>query len=323
MKIYTKVIMDIDSGKIIESEVFEYTGPLAMCISLGGGGQKSRTKPEKVNIWTPEQMQLANQYWGNLYKAVKQPVPRYPGDMYVPTTAAEAAYFLNAPDYSKAVAPLSSLSSRFATDLGGLRANMAQTAFDINPEITEQYYQDVIRTPMTKEWQETVEPMVREAYAGPGYYSSARGDAQVKSAEDLATQLSSQRAQLYYADEIARRQALESAKAREAMYAPGTYGLESQLAGMGAEYGIRANELSEAAGLRRAEYSRQIEQERVLGELQRWLGGEAVNGITPTQYNPYSQLVMQALGISPYVVAANTVSSGSQFGFGIGPFTSK
>lgn len=40
MKIYNKVVIDMTTGKILEEDSFEYTGPVALC---GGGGQGSGT----------------------------------------------------------------------------------------------------------------------------------------------------------------------------------------------------------------------------------------------------------------------------------------
>jgi hypothetical protein len=65
-----------------------------------------------------------------------------------------------------------------------------------------------------------------------------------------------------------------------------------------------------------AEYSRSIEQEKVFADVQRWLMGETVNGVTPTQYNPFMQSVFQALGLQP--IAIGTSTSGHTYSFGSG-----
>lgn len=374
MKIYTKIVVDISTNEVLHSESFDYSGPIAECISMGGGGESSSSKPEKVKIWTPEQEALFNALLPQLYAGLgyqlvptggangttpgaipvgtempsasrgffsinaptfkgrgagtssgsyviptskgtgkggyewvptgESGVPRYPGNLFVPETEEEAAYL--------------GRESNLASDLARMRAgmeatmaNLSRPAYDISPETTEQYYQDVIRAPAMQEYEQIVAPQIKEAFVGPGYWGSARAEAQQAGAERLATSLSAQRANLYYADEMAKREAAESAAARAAGYAP-TMAQFDYLGSMGLE------EAAELTGKSRAELSRQIEQERVAGELQRWLMGETVDGVTPSQYNPYIQLVFQALGLSPYVVAANTVSSGSQFGFGIG-----
>ena len=359
MKIYTKVVLDLNSMNVVDSDGFEYIGPVAQCFSGGGSSEKSSSYPIKVPVWTPEQYAISQALLpdiarglgyefssrgtttagpagygpqrlfgrpggkggtGGMFSLSTSPlsdygegkysltpsatggVPKYPGMMYVPKTPEEIAYFMNSPDYANAISSMS--------ELGGLRANMAKPAFDITPETTEQFYQSAIRDPAMKEWQETVEPTIRESFAGPGYWGSARATAQVEGAEDLASQLSQQRGQLAYADEMARRQALEGAKMREAMYAPGTYAME-------AEARLKAGELAETAGASRAALSRTIEEQEALSELQRWLMGEKMGGVTPRQYNPYMQLAFQYLGLQPYAVGTSSTSKGSSMNFGI------
>jgi hypothetical protein len=185
-----------------------------------------------------------------------------------------------------------------AEQVAAARARLGQPAYEITPETTEQYYQQAVRAPALREWQETVEPTIREAYAGPGYWGSARAQAQAKGAEDLATELGRQRATLYYQDELARRQAAEAAAQREATY--------------GAPYAATEAELMGTAG----QYARMIEEQKALSDLQRWLMGETVEGVTPYQYSPFLQLAFQYLGLSPYVYGqeATSKSFGAQFG---------
>jgi hypothetical protein len=37
MKVYTKIVIDIDSGQVLEEQSFEYEGPVALCYESGGG----------------------------------------------------------------------------------------------------------------------------------------------------------------------------------------------------------------------------------------------------------------------------------------------
>jgi hypothetical protein len=55
-----------------------------------------------------------------------------------------------------------------------------------------------------------------------------------------------------------------------------------------------------------------IDQEKNLADIQRWLSGETVDGVTPTQYNPFLQLVFQALGLSAFDIG--TKSKSTSFG---------
>ena len=50
MKIYTKLVIDMTTDKILEEESFEYNGPVAYCGSSGGGG--SSTPANTTNVQT-------------------------------------------------------------------------------------------------------------------------------------------------------------------------------------------------------------------------------------------------------------------------------
>lgn len=66
----------------------------------------------------------------------------------------------------------------------------------ISPEDMESYFKGSIRDPAMKEYQETVAPAVREAFAGPGFWGKARAKEQVEAAQDLGDWLGTQRSGL-------------------------------------------------------------------------------------------------------------------------------
>lgn len=249
---------------------------------ISGGGSKQKSRPVKVSMWSPEQETVSKALWPQIEQGLSG-TPSYPGQMYVPKTQEEKAYLERTP--------------QLAGDLAGMRARLGQPAYQITPEATEQYYQQSIKAPMMREWEETVEPSIRESYAGPGYWGSARAEAQVEGAENLSTELGRQRGELYYKDELARRSALESAAGREASY--------------GLPYATGEAQMLGSAG----EYSRMIDQEKVSADLQRWLMGESVGGVSNAAYSPYMQLAFQFLGLDPY--ALGTKSEGKSFQGGI------
>jgi len=246
------------------------------------GRQKASSKPVQLPAWAPEQYAVMTPLAAAIRRGIEQPVPTYPGQMYVPRTPEESAYFQQVPGIAEQIAQA--------------RTRLGQPAYEVTPETTEQYYQQAIKAPMMKEWREIAEPAIREAYTGPGYWGSARAEAQARGAETLATELGSKRAELSYQDEMARRQALESAAGREATYA--------------LPYATGQAEMLGTAGA----YARGVEQERSLADLNRWLMGETVEGVSPTQYNPFVQLAFQLLGLSPYEYGQRTTQSGWNFG---------
>jgi len=253
------------------------------------GKQKATSKPVQLPAWAPEQWGAMRPLAAAIQRGVEQPVPAYPGQMYVPRTPEEEAYFQQVPGVAEQIAQA--------------RVRLGQPAYEITPETTEQYYQQAIKAPTMKEWKEAVEPAIREYYAGPGYWGSARAGAQAKGAETLATELMAKRAELYRQDEMARRQALENAAGRAAVYT--------------LPYAAGQAEMLGTAG----QYARGVEQERSLADINRWLMGETVEGVSPTQYNPFVQLAFQLLGLSPYEYGQKTTQSGWNFGIAAGPFS--
>ena len=160
MKLYTKVVIDIDSGDVVESESFEYNGPVAQCI--GGGSDISRSQPVKVPIWNRQQQDVAKLLFGQLKGGMEKDYEAYPRDLYVPRTAEEADYFGRESTYASDLARMrmglagteEDMNRRLASsaagigatqeELRGMRDKAGEAAFQITPETTEQYYQEGI-----------------------------------------------------------------------------------------------------------------------------------------------------------------------------------
>jgi len=256
-------------------------------ISFGGSGSKETSQPVRVPMWAPGQEKLFETLWPILQKGISGAAPSYPGQMYVPRTAEEEAYL--------GYAAGEGMEARQAA----LRQILSgEVPYEIGPEWAERYFEEGIRPVAMREWGEVTEPTIREAYAGPGYWGSARAGAQVKGAEHLAESLAASKAGLMYGEEQAARAAREAALGRQAQYGPGAAATEAGILG--------------TAG----QYSRMIDQEKVMADLQRWLMGEKVGGRYAPQYNPFMQLVFQMLGFSPY--ALGTEAEAKSFGMSMG-----
>lgn len=50
MKIYNKIVWDIETLEVLEEDSFEYTGPIALC---GGGGKSKSSSVEYTYTETP------------------------------------------------------------------------------------------------------------------------------------------------------------------------------------------------------------------------------------------------------------------------------
>jgi len=223
-------------------------------------GTESQT--HEFSGYTPEQQELLKQLStisGQGIQGLQDPASAMP-PLAVGTTPGEQSYldFLN----SRAV-------QRMAE--GGL-------PYETGPEWAEQYYQESIRPTYLKEYEEITKPGIESAYAGPGYWGSARAKAVGKSSEDLATTLASKRAELMYGEEMMKRQALEAAQGRI----------------------LPAGQAIATGGV----LERDIAHETSMENLQRFLRGEQVEvggetyQIDP-QMGPYAQLALQLLGFMP------------------------
>jgi len=258
-------------------------------IQFGMQREKASARPWRVDMWAPGQQAAFETLWPILKKGVAGPAPRYPGEMYVPRTEEEEAYL----GYTTG----EGMEARRAA-LGQILSG--RVPYEMGPEWAEKYFEEGIRPIAMREWGEVTEPMIREAYAGPGYWGSARAGAQVKGAERLAEELTSAKAGLMYGEEQAMRAAREAALGRQAQFGFPAAAAESGIMGTAAQY------------------SRMIDQEKVMADLQRWLMGEEVDGAYAPQYNPFIQLVFQLLGLDPYALGQREKASSWGFGLGVG-----
>ena len=233
-------MIDLKTDQVIEQESYEYQGPIAQCISFGK--QESKSEPVQKDVWNPEQLKVFQALWPQIQRGLGK-VPSYPGAMFVPRTPEEEAYF-----------------------------GLADPT--VSARMTEDLYQQGIRAPAMREWEQFTKPEIQESYAGPGYWGSARAEGVAQGAENLATNLAGQRAQLAYADEQQRRAVMEKA----------------------------------------APYSREIQQEKIMGDFQRWLSGETVGGKKMTAYSPFMQLAFQLLGLTPFTYGQKSESTGFNLG---------
>lgn len=171
--------------------------------------------------------------------------------------------------------------------------NMAtgQVPYEVGPEFANQFFEQSIRPIAQREWRETTRPGIEEAYAGSTFNSTGRLDALTKATEKYGEGLSAQKAGLVYGEELARRKAIESAYGRIA----------------------QGQEIASGAG----RYSRDIETEKVMNDVQKYLMGEEVNGQYNPAYNPMISLAFNLLGLRPFTIGTKTKSEGGGLGYGM------
>jgi hypothetical protein len=210
--------------------------------------------------------------------------------MSVPTLPGEQAYLNLAGNQANA---FPAYQTALNTVLSG------QPAYNIDPSISANYFQNAILPGMRQQFANITLPGAEQSFAGPGYWGSARAQAEANAAANFGTAMTGMQANITYADELARRQALENAANRMAGAAP-----------FAANFGMGA---TANAG----EYARMIQQQQVMANYQRWLAGETVNGVTPTQYNPFLQLAFQYLGLAPFTYGQKSNQSSGGWNFGL------
>jgi hypothetical protein len=72
MKIYSKIVISLSSGKVLEEESFEYSGPMAYCGSNGGGGGGTSGQVGWPDYMEDMHEQALNSLWG-LISTVQNP----------------------------------------------------------------------------------------------------------------------------------------------------------------------------------------------------------------------------------------------------------
>lgn len=248
-------------------------------IILGQGGTKTSTK--QLETMSPEQKALFNQLLGGATDQYGKPTASTPFQTYVDTTKYDQMYLDRAfgPDAEK---------NNQATNQALLNVLSGKPAYDINEEATRNYYENSVRAPMLREYRDTTAPLLAESFSGPSFWSSGRANATQKSIEDLSNKLNESWYNLAYQDELARRNALESASNRQVQGLSAAPQLESQAV---INYGNAAA------------YARQIEQEKIASQMARWLSGENVNGQYISVYNPNVQLALSLMGVQPFTYA--------------------
>lgn len=246
---------------------------------FGGGESKTETSVQSFSPYTEAQQEIINKL-AKGYSNVGEPAPSYPGQLSVPTTGQEQQYF----DF------VNGLSGNKAVQ----QALKGEVPYETGTDYASTYFEENVRPEMKREWDEIVFPQLRESYAGTGYWGTPRAKAEVKSATDLAQRLSEAKAELMYKEEQADRAAKDTALSRATEFNPV----------VGQMYG-QAGELA-----------RNIEQEKLVGDLQRWLMGEEVDGKHIQEYTPEFAGALAILGIQPYQPVTSTTSTTTGPGLG-------
>lgn len=216
----------------------------------------------RVAPLTPQE--LAAQQWANMY--LQQPLPQQQ-PIWGPTQFATASLLSGAPAYT------------------------------VNPQQGEDFYKAQEQAAVGYQ-QQYVQPTISESFAGPGYWSSARAEAETQAMEDLYSYyLGPLYYQIQYENEQARRQSELYGKQLQAQTVP--YGMSM------ATTGAQAPATAATTGLTLGNYFRTYQQQLLEAEMQKWYEQQPV-------YSPYMGLMMSYLGMGQPTGTGTYVGYGAQ-----------
>ena len=157
--------------------------------------------PEKMQIMTDSQVRSLDQMTGQLERNIGQGVESYGGQITPDATANQLAAFQGAGNL---------FSDPRVDSSGAINQLMSgDPAFQIDPAQREAFYQDALVAPARAQFQDTLQQVDQRYGAGFGEAGAMRGMAN-RATADFETNLMGKRAELIYADEMARRGAAES-----------------------------------------------------------------------------------------------------------------
>jgi len=170
-----------------------------------------------------------NQTFDSMIGENQYSISNAPGMTWNPSQSPELSALLQSPELSQLGD--NPYGDQMGSALQTLLAGNAGPAYNINSEATEQYYQDVIRNPAMAQYEDTRSDWLSKT---SNIHGSHRDTQERESREDLLRYLGGQRSNLYYQDEMARRQSLENAANRN---------LASRQAGLQAGMGMEGQRM--------------------------------------------------------------------------------
>jgi len=180
------------------------------------------TSPSKSKststTYTPEQAQWMGKALETYGPELGKGQVSYPEERLAPLTGTQQQA-MDVSGFLEGFAPYRDMPMHGETGqaLSGILAGKTG-AQKITPEMSKDLFSRIYETPAKKRYQEDILPGIQEAYAGPGYQSSARRRAQWESGQDLADWLGQKGGEFEWDVEQANR-AIEEAKAGRALSA--------------------------------------------------------------------------------------------------------
>ena len=181
MRVNSKIVVDIASGAVVERKSFEYSGPLAECITGSGGSQKSKSKSKQQSTsesgtkYNEDFMRLASQY-ANDPSNTPGYNPQYVKGAY--TSVAPGGF--DKLENSLYDTNASKLSQAYNTAVANQREELAQTGALNSPS---QYLEGSARSGLDRSYIQNLQQAARDAALGR--LGAEQTDAQSRTAFDV------------------------------------------------------------------------------------------------------------------------------------------
>jgi hypothetical protein len=176
------------------------------CFSSGGSKSTSTS-------YTPEQKKWLGKGLETYGPALGGGEQAYPGTTVAEFTPAQKAAMSGVTDYLKAFSPDMKMPGFEETGsaLKGILSGQAG-ATPITPQQTSAFFKSAYQEPATRYFSEYTRPLIREEYAGPGFWGSARAQAVTKAGREMGQWLGQRRGELEWQTGETNR-AIQEAKA--------------------------------------------------------------------------------------------------------------
>ena len=187
-----------------------------MSSDKGGSSKTVTTSP-----YSAEQRQTIGQGLDIYGPTLGQGANVYQGPRVAPLAGTSQDVLDRLPDFATMFGDLtgSPLQKQLESTAGGLlRGEMG--AQPVTPEQESAFFARTVGDPQQRRFERTEAPLIREEFAGPGYWGSARAGEVTEAQRDLNEWLGVQRADLGF-DVLTRNQQIEEAKAGRALGAIG------------------------------------------------------------------------------------------------------
>lgn len=178
------------------------------------GGSKQKTESTTV-AKTPEQQAIANALQTQYLPLARQPGSVFAGNRVADMTGLQRNVVAGAGGFLPQFAQTPTMQTPLAGETQAATRDIltgTSGARPLSPEDTNRFFAQAVGDPAREIFQRDTVPGIQEAFAGPGFFGSARPHAEIEARGDLERELGAQRAALQY-EQLQRGQEFDEARA--------------------------------------------------------------------------------------------------------------